>query len=500
MALEDDGKFSTNLNEASILADILLDKSGNDILSVSTALAAEDFQDLRNRTIYSALMNMNKKSIKPDITTLITELEQTKQMENAGGMEYITFLVTNFPSLGPVVNYVNNVKDQSLFAKFLLTLDKIKKEATDSSIDNIPEFIGKAETEIVAVAKERRVNQVIDMKSVSDAIVNNLVSQTEYFKEHGRKPNGVTGIETGYAEMDKLTKGWHPGDMVVIGARPSVGKTAFVLNLLYNVAKKGIPVIFFSLEMDALHIGLRLLQRTSGLTGDEINSLDYRRGSSVDRILINPKNDLEMVIIEKLQRGIDELKKLPFYIDDTPNGMMMDITSKAKKLCNMIQNPKVGMIAIDYIGLITSPSKSNSASRQQEVSDISRQLKQLARTLQVPILALSQLSRETEKRPNHEPQLSDIRDSGSIEQDADMIFTLYRKDYYDLQGGAGTGKPEEQPVQAVNSNPISQVQVGLLKNRNGQIGNLAFSFDKEHCTFSAIDLEHEDGSGPDSVF
>ena len=189
MALEDDGKFSTNLNEASILADILLDKSGNDILSVSTALAAEDFQDLRNRTIYSALMNMNKKSIKPDITTLITELEQTKQMENAGGMEYITFLVTNFPSLGPVVNYVNNVKDQSLFAKFLLTLDKIKKEATDSSIDNIPEFIGKAETEIVAVAKERRVNQVIDMKSVSDAIVNNLVSQTEYFKEHGSHRN-----------------------------------------------------------------------------------------------------------------------------------------------------------------------------------------------------------------------------------------------------------------------------------------------------------------------
>lgn len=499
MASDDTKSFSTNLNEASILADVLLDKSGNDILSVSTALQPNDFQDLRNRTIYTALMNMNKKSIKPDVTTLVTELEQTKELENAGGMEYISYLATDFVSLGPVNNYVNNVKDQSLLAKFILTLTKIKDEASNSSIDNIPEFIGKAETDIVTVAKERRVNQLIDMKTVSGQIVSSLVTQSEYFKEHGRKANGVTGIETGYGELDQYTKGWHPGDMIVIGARPSVGKTAFVLNLLYNVAKKGTPVIFFSLEMDAVHIGLRLLTRASGLSTDQINSLDYKRGSSPDQIIIEPKNDFDMVMIEKLQRGIDEMKNLPFYIDDTPNGLMMDITSKAKKLCNMIQNPGVGLIAIDYIGLITSPSKSNSASRQQEVSDISRQLKQMARTLQVPIIALSQLSRETEKRPNHDPQLSDIRDSGSIEQDADMIFTLYRKDYYKNQGGHDDSQGEE-PKQEDNS-PISQVQVDLLKNRNGRIGRLSFSFDKEHCIFSAIDNEHtDDSSAPDAVF
>ncbi len=498
MALEDSSKISTNLNEACILSDILTDKTGNDILSVSTALGVEDFQDARNRTIYAALMNMNKKSIKPDVTTLITELEQTKVLDTAGGLDYISHLVSDYPALGPIENYVNNVKDQALLAKFILSLDKIRAQATDSSIDNIPEFIGQAETEIVAIAKQRRVNQVIDMKSVSSQIVNSLVKQTEDFREHGRKPNGVTGIETGYAALDELTKGWHQGDMIIIGARPSVGKTAFVLNLLYNVAKKGIPVLLFSLEMDALHIGLRLLQKTSSLSGTEINSLDYQRGSTTDQILIKPKNDYETALVEELQRGIDELKNLPFYIDDTPNGLMMDISSKAKKLCNMIKNPGVGLIAIDYLGLITNPSKASSGNRQQEVAEISRQLKQMARELNVPLIALSQLSRESEKRENHEPQLSDLRDSGSIEQDADMIFTLYREDYYQ-NTKSGKDKEVEPVVEKNDNNPISQVTVNLLKNRNGRIGKLSFSFDKEHSTFSSIDTIHNDDQ-PDSVF
>lgn len=499
MASEEGTKFATNMNEACVLSDILNDKTGNDILTVSTALQPDDFQDLKNRTIYKALMNMNKKSIKPDITTLATELEQTKELENAGGFEYLSYLVSEFNSLGPVVNYVNNVKDQALLAKFILLLKDIQEKATTKAIDNIPEFIGQAETDVVNIAKQRRVNQVIKMDEVSSSIVKSLISQTESFKVNGKKPNGVTGIETGYAELDKLTRGWHSGDMVVIGARPSVGKTAFALNLLYEVAKRGIPVIFFSLEMDALHIGLRLLQRTSGLSTDEINEMEYVRDSTVDKIHINPKNDFQMANVVKLQRGIEELSKLPFYIDDTPNGLMMDIASKAKKLCNAIQNPGVGLIVIDYIGLITSPSKSSSANRQQEVSDISRQLKQMARELRVPIIALSQLSRDTEKRDNHKPQLSDLRDSGAIEQDADMIFTLYRKDYYQKQDKESKDNKEDEIIQTVEQESISQVEVALLKNRNGRIGDLSFSFDKEHTTFTSITTEY-DNSGPDTAF
>lgn len=478
--MDDSNKeFTTNLNEASILSDILTDVSGNDILTVTTALKPEDFSDPRNRIIYATLQDMDKKGVKANPTTLATELENTKQLENAGGFDYITYLISNFTNLAPVSNYVDNIRDQSLLTRFLTALETISTDAKTKSLNNISEFIGQAEKDILEITKDRRVAEVVSMSEVGDQIVTKLVKQTEEFKVAGRKANGVTGIETGYAKMDYLTKGWHKGDMIVIGARPSVGKTAFAINLLYNVSKKGIPVVFFSLEMSAVAIGQRLLENTSGLSDLDINSLEYRKGSTRDMILVDAKNDAQRAMAIKLSRGMEELNRLPFYIDDTPNGRMMDIAAKCKKLKNLI--PNLGLIAIDYLGLITSPSKANSSSRQQEVSDISRQIKQLARTLECPIIALSQLSRDTEKRENHKPQLSDIRDSGAIEQDADMILMLYRGDYYNRQGSG------DDTAVVENNSPISQVDVTLLKNRNGQIGDLKFSFDKEHCAFSIID-------------
>lgn len=482
-----------NLNEASILASVLSDSTGDVLLTVTTALTVDDFTDPRHKTIYQALLDMNQKGVMPSIATLSSELSNTKQLDNAGGYSYLSYLTNEFTSLAPISNYISNVKDQGLLKKFVTTLKRIADDASFESISDISEFIGKAEADILTVTKERRVADVVKMDDVSTQIVEQLVKQTDEFKRLGRKMNGVTGIETGYEKLDFLTKGWHKGDMIVIGARPSVGKTAFAINLLYNVARAGIPVVFFSLEMSAVAIGMRLLENMSGLSDKQINSLEYLKNSNADQILINVKDDMENATASRLTRGMDELKKLPFYIDDTPNGRMMDITAKVKKLKNSI--PDLGLVAIDYLGLITSPSKANSSSRQQEVADISRQIKQLARTVEIPIIALSQLNRETEnvKKNNgtHKPQLSNLRDSGSIEQDADMIMMLYRPDYYNTTDENDAVKSQEQE----NNSPISQVSLLLQKNRNGSIGEVKFSFDKEHCSFTPID-----DSAPEAPF
>ncbi|MFA6624991.1 MAG: DnaB-like helicase C-terminal domain-containing protein, partial [Bacilli bacterium] len=260
--------------------------------------------------------------------------------------------------------------------------------------------------------------------------------------------------------------------------------------LLYKVAKRGTPVLFFSLEMSSLSIAMRLLEMTSGLSSDEINSFDFLEKSTKEHILVNTKSASEAAEGAKLQRGMDELAALPFYINEKPGSRMMDISVNCQKIKNSI--PKLGLIAIDYLGLITSQArKGGQDSRQQEVADISRQIKQLARTLEVPIIALSQLSRDTEKRQDHAPQLSDLRDSGAIEQDADMIFMLYREDYY----SKGNEKEDEASAVTESNNPISQVRISLLKNRNGAIGYIDFIFDKEHCTFNVATQAHDDEAG-----
>jgi replicative DNA helicase len=482
-----------DLNEVNILGNVLFDSGEDAMLAVSRDLVPEDFMDPRNRTIYKVIIDLWKKNIHPDLATLTNELKNQHAYEEIGGADYLNKIAANTLSVAPLQNYVSILKERSLLNRFLTKLRDLQNEAAAKPIENVSEFIGKAEEDILKITRARNAGDYMDASTLSENLVSKFVEQTEFYKKNGIKPNGITGTPTGYGDMDNLTKGWHKGDMIVVGARPSVGKTAFALNLLYQVAKKGTPVIFFSLEMNALSIAMRLLEMTSGLTQDEINSLEFMEGSTKDRILINAKNDKETAIYNALQRGMNELSSLPFYINDNPGSKMMDIAVNCQKLKNLI--PNVGLIAIDYIGLITAPSsgRGNSDSRQQEVADISRQIKQLARTIEVPIIALSQLSRDSVKRPDHRPQLSDLRDSGAIEQDADLIFMLYRADYYNQPDAS-----EEERAKAELNNPISSVDVSLVKNRNGQIGLLSFIFDKPHCSFSIAQRDpNDDSSAPD---
>ena len=260
------------------------------------------------------------------------------------------------------------------------------------------------------------------------------------------------------------------------------------MNLLYKIAEQGIPVIFFSLEMSSVAINTRLLQIASGLSSNEINSRIFKPGSTQNRLLVETNGDPDLTSkVKRLQNGRNTLRNRPFYIDDNTSSKRNDIVTRCQKLKNQINN--VGLIAIDYLGLITSSSKRAQDNRQNEVAEISRQIKQMARDLDVPVLALSQLSRESAKRnADHTPQLSDLRDSGSIEQDADRIFMIDRPDYFNKPGVPQEGDQNApQPPRQQPSSPFSKTIIRLLKNRNGPTGNCNFRFDKEHQTFTALD-------------
>ncbi len=487
--MEEQGNNSNlQLDEISILGNILVDTTGEVMLTTSQHINEDDFSDVRNKAVFHSCVAIQQKGLTVDLASVTEELKNNKTYDGIGGDDYLQTILENTVRIAPVETYITTVKEKSLLNRFLNKINLILKDAHEKPINDISDFIGKSADEILEISQQRNVADAKSLEQVSDNVVAKLVKQTEDFKKRGIKANGVTGIPTGYGLLDHYTKGWHKGDMIVIGARPSVGKTAYALNLLYNVAKHGQPVIFFSLEMSAESIALRLLNLTCNLSSDEINSLEYRADSTKESVKVETHGDPEIAArVQSLQRGLNELVSLPFYIDDNPGSKMMDIATKCKKLQNQIREIKkkeVALIAIDYLGLITSSSHGND-SRQQEVADISRQIKQLARQLEVPVIALTQLSRDSEKRPDHKPQISDIRDSGAIEQDADMILMLYRPDYYTKQQGMG-GKEsgEDQDQKQDDESPISKVEVHLIKNRNGQTGQVPYFFDKEHCCFN----------------
>lgn len=475
---------SLNLNEITILGNILTDTSGNNMLTAAQLLKAEDFSDERNEIVYQGMLEINSKGQKPDMASLVDTLTNMKKIDDIGGIEYLNSILENTSSFASIETYISRLKDNALLKKFLTKLKSVYDQATVNPIKDVSEFIGKAETEINEIAKQRSIKEAKRLEEISPSLVSQWVEQTKEIKESGNRADGVTGVRTGYEALDKLTKGWHKGNMIIIGARPSVGKTAFALNLLYKVASQNIPVIFFSLEMSDVAIEMRLLELASGLNSTQINSMMFEPDSTSSRLKIKPKNNDEASNVDLLQQGLKELGRLPFYVDENPGTNMLDISAKCRKLING-QNIKAGVIAIDYIGLINSSSKSNNDSRQNQVAEISRQLKQLARELKIPIIVLSQLSRDSDKRTvtNHKPRLTDLRDSGALEQDADMVFFLYREDYFDSDKG-------EENKQKYNS--ISSVDLNLAKNRDGQLGTVKFVFDKEHCKFDALETDYQE--------
>ena len=395
-------------------------------------------------------------------------------------VEYLQQCSDAMVALSSIDYYVNIVNDQAVLRRLIQTCRDIDSAYLSEEISDVNEFIANSETTLKDAVEKRRVAEFKKAKDVAEEVKLNIETPQEV------KTDGVSGLTTGFDRLNNITQGFHPGDMIIVAARPSVGKTALALNFAYRAANRtNKPIAIFSLEMPAEALIKRLIGVESSVSLTKITTGNL---VGVDRA--------------KVANAIYKIGSLPIYIDDSPNGKLMDIIAKSRKL--QANEPDLGMIIIDYLGLVTTGSSSKGAdSRQEEVRKTSLALKALARELQVPIIVVSQLSRDVEKRgENKRPILSDLRDSGSIEQDADVVMLLYREDYYKnskapnnnagnkkmghLSGSERFEMVKEQK-EKITGEPmggdVSYVEVNVAKNRNGQTGNAYLFFYKSFGRF-----------------
>ncbi|AOH57359.1 replicative DNA helicase [Peribacillus muralis] len=433
--------------EQAVLGAIFLEPSS--LTVTSEVLIPEDFYRSSHQKIFNVMIKLNDEGKAVDLITVTEELAATKNLEEVGGVSYLSELAGSVPTAANVEYYARIVEEKSLLRRLIRTATNIAQEGY-SREDEVEELLGEAEKTIMEVAQRKNSGSFQNIKDVLVATYDNIEILTN-------RKGDVTGIPTGFAELDRMTAGFQRNDLIIVGARPSVGKTAFALNIAQNVATKTEEnVAIFSLEMGAEQLVMRML-----CAEGNINAQNLRTGSLTDEDW------------RKLTMAMGSLSNAGIYIDDTPGVRIGEIRSKCRRLK---QEHGLGMILIDYLQLIQGDGRSGD-NRQQEVSEISRSLKALARELKVPVIALSQLSRGVEQRQDKRPMMSDIRESGSIEQDADIVAFLYRDDYYDKE--------------SENKNII---EIIIAKQRNGPVGTVSLAFVKEYNKFVNLERRFDDDS------
>jgi replicative DNA helicase len=434
--------------EQAVLGAIFLEPSS--LTTASESLMPEDFYRAAHQKIFNVMLKLNDEGKAVDLVTVTEELAATKLIEDIGGVSYLSSLAGSVPTAANIEYYARIVNEKSLLRKLIRTATNI---ATDgySREDEVDALLSEAEKSIMEVAQRKNVGAFHNIKDV-------LVRTYDNIEVMHQRVGDITGLETGFIDLDRMTAGFQRNDLIIVGARPSVGKTAFALNIAQNVAQKtGENIAIFSLEMGAEQLVMRLLCAEGNIDAQRL-----RTGSLTDEDW------------GKLTMAMGSLSNTGIFIDDTPGVRISDIQSKCRRLK---QEHGLGMILIDYLQLILGNGRSGE-NRQQEVSEISRSLKQLARELQVPVIALSQLSRGVEQRQDKRPMMSDIRESGSIEQDADIVAFLYRDDYYDKE--------------SENKNII---EIIIAKQRNGPVGTVQLAFVKEYNKFVNLETRYNDAPG-----
>ena len=396
------GKIPPNDIEAeqAILGCMLTDKDA--VISAIEVLKEEDFYREDNKAIYTAIMNLYNKAEPIDIITVKSELASLGKLESVGGLEYLAELPEKVPTTANVDKYIKIVEEKSVLRSLIKTSNELITLGYDDT-QEVDSIIDVAEKKIFNLMQNRNQKGYTPIKDV-------LVETFAQLEQLYNQKQHITGVPTGFADLDYKTSGLHESDLVLIAARPAMGKSAFAINIAANAAlKANTPVVIFSLEMSKEQIVNRILCSEAMVDSNKI------RTGKVD--------DDDWA---KLAGALGPLSESEIYIDDTPGISITEIRAKCRKL-KLEKN--IGLVVIDYLQLVQGSSKKNS-SREQEISEISRSLKILAKEINVPVIALSQLSRAAEQRPDHRPMLSDLRESGAIEQDADIVMFLYRDDYY----------------------------------------------------------------------
>ena len=433
--------------EEAVLGSILLEQDS--IISVMEFLVPDDFYRVAHQLIFAAMIELNQNSEAIDPITVSEKLRQKNQIDNVGGEAGIIELLDKVPTAANVEFYTQIVLEKSTRRKLIKTSTNIVKNAyqEDETIANV---LDTAERDILSVSEGRNKAGFIPISSV-------LRTAYESLEERAKNNGEVTGIATGYIGLDRMTSGLHADELIILAARPSVGKTAFVLNIAKNVAVNlNETVAIFSLEMGAESLVERII-----CSHASINAGHLKTGK------LTPEEYTQYFV------ATGALSEAPIFIDDTPGIRVAEIRAKCRRLKQERNN--LGLIVIDYLQLIEGNGKE---SRQQEVSEISRNLKKLAKELKVPVIALSQLSRGVEQRQDKRPIMSDIRESGSIEQDADIVAFLYRDDYYRQEPDENGHVPEVEPN--------STIEVIIEKNRSGPRGTVELNFMKEFNKFTNL--------------
>ena len=428
--------------EQAVLGSMLVDKDA--VFTVVEILKPEDFYRNEHAEIYSAILDLCEANKPVDLLTLKEQLRVRGKYDVVSGFEYLASLTNPMCSISNVENYANIVWEKSILRKLIKAANTISKESYEATEDVIY-ITEKAEKEIFDIVQRKGGNSYSLIKDVLVDTFNNL-------EELATREEGVIGIPSGFVDLDSKTLGFMPGQLIIVAARPAMGKSAFALNLLTNAAvKSNKAVAYFSLEMSKEELVGRILASEA-----MVDSQKIRSGKLEDEDWIS------------LTNASGSLSETKIILDDTSGFSPIELRAKCRKLK---MEYDIGLVVIDYLQLMNA-SKTN-ASRQADISEISRSLKVLAREIGVPIIALSQLSRAPEQRPDHRPMLSDLRESGSIEQDADMVMFLYRDDYYN---------PETEKKNVA--------EVILAKNRAGQTGTTELLWLNQYTKFVNLDKYH----------
>jgi replicative DNA helicase len=422
--------------EISLLGSVLIEKDA--IIRIADIVSAEDFYVDRHSLIYSAIMDLYEQRQPIDIISLSNKLAEAGELERIGGSSYIAELSGGVPTAAHVVHYASIVAHKATLRRLIAAASNITQIGYDEQTP-LDQLLDKAEQTIFEVSQKNLKQNFIPIHSI-------LADSFDRLNEMHSNSGKLRGIPTGFRDMDKMLAGLQNSDLIILAARPSMGKTTLVMNLAHHVAaKEGIPVGFFSLEVSKEQLIDQLLAIESG-----IDSWKLRTGALDD-------DDFP-----RINEAMAELSEAPLYIDDSAMTNVMEMRTKARRLQ---AEHGLGLVIIDYLQLISGGARTQEG-RQQEVSEISRGLKGLARELNVPVIALSQLSRAVESRNPPTPQLSDLRDSGSIEQDADVVAFIYRPWYYDKQADENI------------------TEILIKKHRNGPIGDVELYFHPEQRRFT----------------
>lgn len=432
--------------EKSLIGAVLIDD--NVLADVSDKLRAADFYDKSHETIYASMMRLYEKHKPVDLLTLSEDLQTKDQLDTVGGSSYLTELTNYVPTAAHATAYADLIRTKAVRRRLIKASGELAELGYDED-KSIEELLGQAEADLFSVSDQSLKQDLVSLESI-------LAESFDRIEELHRNKGSLRGVPTGYKDLDAKTAGLQKSDLLILAARPAMGKSTFVSNLAYNVAsQQKKAVLFFSLEMSKDQLVDRMLADASG-----VDAFSIRTGNLTD-------SDFG-----KLSDAMGEMAEAPIFIDDTPGMSVLEMRTKARREAH---NQPLGMIIVDYLQLMQGSGRNNSDNRVQEVSEISRGLKLIARELDVPVIALSQLSRSVESRHPQIPQLADLRESGSIEQDADLVMFLYREDYYNPD-------TDNQHI----------TDLIIAKHRNGPTGKIQLYFHPERLRFMSLDRKAKD--------